>query len=145
MKWNNSVMYSVFNFFLFFCIKNKWRLHITYQKKRSVFQNTQKSLSFFFFFEALLWSLTISPKPKNYQNTPKTQKLPKYPWNPKKTKIPPNPKNFQNTLEIQKKMTKIPLKPKKLNKIPPKPKNYQNSPKTQKMTKIPLKPKKWPK
>ena len=33
------------------------------------------------------------------------------------TKIPPKPKNYQNTPETQK-MTKIPLKPKKLPKYP---------------------------
>ena len=58
----------------------------------------------------------IPPKPKNYQHTPKTQKLTK------------------NTPKVQK-MTKIPSNL-KITKIPPK---------TQKMTKIPLKPIKWPK
>ena len=43
----------------------------------------------------------ILPKPKNYQNTPKIQKM---------TKIPPKTQ----------KMTKIPPKPKKMTKIPPK-------------------------
>ena len=60
------------------------------------------------------------------------------------TKILPKPKNYQNTLETLK-MTKIPLKPKKITKIPSKPKNDQNTSKTQKMTKIPPKPKKLPK
>ena len=35
----------------------------------------------------------IPLKPKNYQNTPKIQKM---------TKIPQKPKNYQNTPEIQK-------------------------------------------
>ena len=44
----------------------------------------------------------IPPKPKNDQNTSKTQKM---------TKIPPETqKNDQNTPKTQK-MTKIPLKP----------------------------------
>ena len=48
----------------------------------------------------------IPPKPKNDQNTLKTQKM---------TKIPPKPKNDQNTPE-PKKITKIPSKPKNLPK-----------------------------
>ena len=48
------------------------------------------------------------------------------------------PKNYQNTHKIQK-ITKIPLKPKKMTKIPLKPKNDQNTLKTQKITKIPPK------
>jgi len=35
----------------------------------------------------------ISPKPKNDQNIPNTQKM---------TKIPPKPKNYQNTPKIDK-------------------------------------------
>ena len=57
------------------------------------------------------------------------------------TKIPPKPKNDQNTPKTQK-MTKILSKPKKMTKIPSKPKNDQNTSETQKMTKVPPKPKK---
>ena len=69
----------------------------------------------------------IPLKPKNYQNTPETEKMteipqkkkrPKYPKNPKITKIPQKPNNEQNTFELQK-MTKIPSKP-KITKISPK-------------------------
>ena len=52
----------------------------------------------------------ILPKPKNDQNTTKTQKMTKIPQKPKK--------NDQNTPETQK-MTKILPKP-KITKIPPK-------------------------
>ena len=50
------------------------------------------------------------------------------------TKIPPKPKNYQNTPETQK-ITKIPLKS-KINKITLKPKNDQNTPKTLKNCQI---------
>ena len=40
----------------------------------------------------------ISPKPKNYQNTPKTQKMKKNTLKTyKMTKIPLKPKSYQNT------------------------------------------------
>ena len=59
----------------------------------------------------------IPLKPKNDQNTSKTQKMTKIlpKQNKKKeTKIPLNPKNDQNTLKTQ----KITLKPKKRPKYP---------------------------
>ena len=40
----------------------------------------------------------IPPKPKNYQNTPETHKMPK---------IPMKPKNYQNTLKSKKKNVKV--------------------------------------
>ena len=60
----------------------------------------------------------IPPKPKNYQNTPKTQKT---------TKIPLKPKNDQNTLKTQK-LTKIALKPTKWPKYLQNLENEQNTP-----------------
>ena len=46
-------------------------------------------------------------------------------------KIPPKPKNDQNTFKTQKKKkAKIPPKTQKMTKIPPKPKNDQNTPET---------------
>ena len=50
----NLVMYSVFSFFLFFCIKNKWWLHTTYPKREVSFKAPKNLL----FLEALLQSLT---------------------------------------------------------------------------------------
>ena len=57
------------------------------------------------------------------------------------TKIPPKPKNDPKTQKI----TKISLKPKKLQKYPRNLKMTKILPKQKKMTKIPLKPKKVPK
>ena len=55
----------------------------------------------------------ILTEPKNYQNTPKTQKM---------TKI--SPRNLKNDQNAPNNL--------KIIKIPPKPKNDQNTPKTQK-------------
>ena len=60
----------------------------------------------------------IPSKPKNYQNTPKTQNI---------TKIPPKPKNYENTPKIQKKLSKYPSKPKKWPKYHQNLKNGQNN------------------
>ena len=73
-----------------------------------------------------------TPKLQNYQNNHETYKMTKIPLKPKKmTKISQNLK-----------ITKIPPKPKKMTKIPSKPKNYQVNHETYEMTKIPPEPKK---
>ena len=93
----------------------------------------------------LLW---VNPNPQNYLIIKITKMPLKWKW-PKYSKIfkndqnTPKSKNDQNTLKTQK-MTKIPLKPKKLPIHLLNPKIYQNIPETKKMTKIPPKPKKWP-
>ena len=97
----------------------------------------------------------IPSKPKNYQHTPKTQKLTKNtPKVQKMTKIPSKPKNHQNTPQNTKNDRNTP-ETNKMTKIPPKPKNYwnrhpkndeypwnlkddQNTLQIKKMTKIPL-------
>jgi len=53
------------------------------------------------------------------------------------TKVPQKPKNYQNTPETWK-LPKYPLKLKNDRKIPSKPKNYQNIPKPKKLPKYPL-------